>query len=167
MEQHHGEAARADSPENLAWNAEDTYQALDEGWGLIPRQGGFEIQRCGEAGGRFVADRDAMALVARQERPLHVKAMTILRKTSPVEYEMAVRALHAQLVRQALALDPTTPISRLASARKAALEQLRLVYDREGPYQVAKERGLLVRGSAEEFAIAFMSAYNSEVGLKY
>jgi folate-binding Fe-S cluster repair protein YgfZ len=46
----------------------------------------------------------------------------------------------------------------------AAVEAIREVYDREGPYEYAKRFGLLVDGSGEEFAIEWMSFYNEYAG---
>ena len=45
-----------------------------------------------------------------------------------------------------------------------AVEAIREVYDREGPYEYAKRFGLLVNGSGEEFASEWMSFYNEYAG---
>lgn len=47
--------------------------------------------------------------------------------------------------------------------RDMALKVLKDAIDEHGMYDIAKCFGVLEGGSAEEFAIEFMSAYNAEV----
>lgn len=48
-----------------------------------------------------------------------------------------------------------------AQTTDAIIEAIRTEYDRLGPYQYAIKYDLLIHGSGEEFAIQFMSVYNS------
>lgn len=44
---------------------------------------------------------------------------------------------------------------------EVALDKLKVIFDREGPYHTAWRFGALVNNSGEEFAIAFMSFWNN------
>ena len=51
--------------------------------------------------------------------------------------------------------------------RCSALQIMRKWIDIDGVYQYAKNHGVLVDGSAEEFACEFFAAYNNEVAYTY
>jgi hypothetical protein len=51
--------------------------------------------------------------------------------------------------------------------RVCALQSMRKWVDIDGVYQYAKNHGVLVDGSAEDFALEFFAAYNNEVQYTY
>ena len=52
-------------------------------------------------------------------------------------------------------------------SRNIALQTMRKWIDIDGMYQYAKNFGVLVDGSAEDFACEFYTAYNNEVAYTY
>jgi hypothetical protein len=51
--------------------------------------------------------------------------------------------------------------------RYMALDELKTWIDMEGPYEFAKQWGVLVNNSAEEFMMQFMNTFNREVRWTY
>lgn len=107
---------------------------------------------------------------ARQDWPTLMRISDAVKDTSVPYSELALRA--KDLLEKATLLDKATDAWNAARPqhnmpRTMILEKMAPEFDRLQPYGFAKKYGVLVNGSAEDFAVEFMTAFNNECYKRY